>query len=201
MNKILDRWYMTIFIIPIVLTYSTNYLTLPDIFSNWQYSIIVSLFIIIGILLYEIFLLKRQIEHRKIEPKRRDKEIINDLLSTLNLDVFHEDIYEQNAWYGYKKEAISNIIDFTSDVRLIKNKTSDKELNSYLENFTNKLKDFQEYSAVRLFGETNFYMPNKDSKEAKKIAEIETKKMNELTKESFLELEKLMQYLREKEYV
>ena len=75
MKKILDKWYLSVFIIPIVLTYLTNYVGLPLIFANWEYSIIASITILIGILLYEIITLKRELVDKpgKVTHLRRMK--------------------------------------------------------------------------------------------------------------------------------
>lgn len=111
MKKIVEKWYLSLFIIPIILTYLTSYFSLPDIFKNWQYSIIVSLVLLVSILMYELRSLKKQLN--TFVPKKSDKKIIQKLLKELDLDSFHEEIFEQNSWYGYKKEAISKSISFT----------------------------------------------------------------------------------------
>ena len=106
MRKILDKWYISMFIIPIFLTYLTNYIKLPIVFENWEYSIIASMTILIGILLYEINTLSNRLKETQDKPKKSDKKILRELLDTLNIDKFHEDIVRQDAWNGYYRDDI-----------------------------------------------------------------------------------------------
>jgi hypothetical protein len=194
------KWYLSIFIIPIVLTYLTSYFSLPDVFKNWQYSIIVSLVLLVSILMYELRNLKKQLN--AFVPQKSDKKIIQKLLKELDLDSFHEDIFEQNSWYGYKKEAIRKSISFTYKARLLKNRVTDSKLQTFINNFTEKLNDFHEYSSVNLYGGDHYFIPNKDNlKEFRSLVEQETKEMNRLAKESFIELEKLVEYTKNKLYL
>ncbi|MDC6387686.1 hypothetical protein PP182_03270 [Maribacter sp. PR1] len=110
MRKILDKWYLSVFIIPIILTYLTNYFELPIIFQNWKNSIITSLVILLGILVYEIITLTKRVKELEEKPKKSDKKIIKELLNTLNIDKFHEDIVRQDAWNGYQREDIYRIL-------------------------------------------------------------------------------------------
>ncbi|WP_073481507.1 MULTISPECIES: hypothetical protein [unclassified Flavobacterium] len=200
MKKIFEKWYLSIFIIPIILTYLTSYFSLPDIFKNWQYSIIVSLLLLISILLYELRSLKKELN--VFVPKKSDKKIIQKLLKELDLDSFHDDIYEQNSWYGFKKEAISKSISFIYKARLIKNKVTDKKLQILINNFTDKLNEFHEYSSVNLYGRDNYLVPNKDNlNENRNLVQQETKEMNRLAKESFVKLETLVEYAKNNEYL
>lgn len=200
MTRIVNKWYFSMIIIPIILTYLTSYFNLPKIFNNWKNSIITSLIILIAILIYELITLKKMLVEQSEKPKDNDKKIVKRLLDGLDLDTFHEDIYEQDAWYGYSKDAISCVMNFTMQSRLIKNKTSDKKLNILISNLTKKLNDFQEYSSIRLFGDRTSYVPNKENGTREKI-KLESLEMNRMTKESFFELEKLTDYLKKKEYI
>lgn len=187
--------------IPTLLTYLTTYFKLPDIFANWEYSIITSLVLIIAILFYELNRLNKRYKLLSKRPDKRDKKIIRELLDALDLDEFQEDIYRQDAWYGYRKEAIGKSLDFKENVRLIKNKTTDLELNRLLNNFTNELQKFHEYSSVRLFGGANYYIPNKDTEEVLEISKKQTETMNQMTAVCFEQLELLMTYLRKRKYL
>ena len=76
-------------------------------------------------------------------------------------------------------------------------------MNSLINQFLNKLDDFTEYSSVRVSGRGDWLVPFKDNPDIHPREKIkkETDKMNELTNICFIELEKLMEYLKEKEYV
>lgn len=196
MKRLFKKWYFSFFIIPIILTYLTSYITLPIIFKNWQYSIITSLIILILILIYE---LKKS---KQFKPKISDKRIIKNLLEELDLDTFYEDLYEQNAWYGYSKEAIRKTISYKNSVKLLKNKLTDKKLEKLLNNFNEKLEDFHSYSSLHLYGEANFYIPNKDNLDINRDKiQKQTEEMNRLMKLCYLDLEKLVNYLKAFNYI
>lgn len=203
MRKILEKWYVSLFILPIVLTYLTNYFDLPIIFSNKEYSIIISLCIIIGILIYEIIVLNKRIKSFEEKPKKGDKKIINELLEILDIDKFHEEIVLQNAWYGYHRDDIHRIIEFQEKSKLIGYKTSNQTLNNLINNFVSALDEFTDYSSVRVYGKGDWLIPFKDNidKDERKKIKQETDKMNDMTKKCFFELENLMKYLKEKNYL
>lgn len=203
MSKILEKWYVSLFILPIVLSYLTDYINLPIIFSNKEYSIIISLSIIIGILIYEVVVLNKRIKSFEEKLKKVDKKIINELLEILDIDKFHEEIVLQNAWYGYHRDDIHRIIEFQEKSKLIGYKTSNQTVNNLINNFVSALDEFTDYSSVRVYGKGDWLIPFKDNidkDEQKKIKE-ETDKMNDMTKKSFIELENLMKYLKEKDYL
>tara|TARA_R110000850_G_C9994993_1_gene467533 strand:+ start:7314 stop:7883 length:570 start_codon:yes stop_codon:yes gene_type:complete len=188
------------FILPIFLTYLTTYINLPSIFENWEYSIITSLLILVGILIYELFTLNDELKDIRNTPKKGDKKIVCELLETLNLDKFHEEIVCHDAWNGYDHESIYRIIEFQEKAKLIGYKTSNKKLNALINTFVIKLDDFTDYSSLRLYGRGDWLIPFKDN-HPREIIKKETDKMNMLSKECFIELEYLMEYLRHKEYV
>lgn len=203
MKKILNKWYLSVFIIPIILTYLTYYIKLPIIFENWEYSIIASMTILIGILLYEINNLSKRLKGVNEKPKKADKKIVRKLLKTLNIDKFHDEIVRQDAWNGYYREDIHRIIEFREKAKLIGYKTSNEKVNSLINNFLKKLDEFTEYSSMRVYGRGDWLVPFKDNPDIHPREKIkkETEKMNKLSNESFVELENLMEYLRNKEYV
>lgn len=203
MKKILDKWYLSMFIIPIVLTYLTNYIKLPIIFANWEYSIIASMTILIGILLYELSTLYNTLKIAREKPKKTDKKIVRELLETLNIDKFHEEIVRQDAWNGYYRENIHRIIEFQEKAKLIGYKTSSEKVNNLINQFLTKLDDFTEYSSVRVSAKGDWLMPFKDNLDihSRKIIKKETEEMNALAKKCFVELETLMIYLKDREYV
>lgn len=203
MRKILDKWYLSMFIIPIILTYMTDYIKLPILFANWEYSIIASMTILIGILLYELSTLSNSLKIACEKPKKADKKIVRELLETLNIDKFHEEIVRQDAWNGYHREDIHRIIEFQEKAKLIGYKTSNEKVNNLLNQFLTKLDDFTEYSSLRVSGKGDWLIPFKGNPEIHPHEKIkkETEEMNALTKKCFIELENLIKYLRDKEYI
>lgn len=203
MRRILDKWYLGMFIIPIILTYLTSYIKLPVIFSNWEYSIIASLVILTGILIYEIKTLQIELSILREKPKKTDKKIVGELLEILNINKFQEEIVHQDAWNGYHREDIDRIIEFQEKAKLIGYKTSNEKLNSLINRFLFRLEEFTDYSSKRVSGKGNWLVPFKNYPKIHSHEKIkkETEKMNEMTHECFAELEVLMEYLKEKEYV
>ena len=203
MRKVSEKWYISLFILPIILSYLTDYIDLPIIFSNKEYSIIISLCIIIGILIYEVVVLNKRIKSFEEKPKKVDKKIINELLEILDIDKFHEEIVLQNAWYGYHRDDIHRIIEFQEKSKLIGYKTSNQAVNNLINSFVSALDEFTDYSSVRVYGKGDWLIPFKDNidKDEREKIKLETDKMNDLTKKSFIELENLMKYLKEKDYL
>jgi len=203
MNILLKKWYTTAFVFPLILTYLTSYIQLPDIVSNWEYSIILSLLILVIILVYEIVLLNKRIAGLELTPTANDRNIIKNLLQTLNLKMFQEDIVSQDSWNGYKSEAIHNLIEFKHESALLENQTSVEELNILIADFLKELNIFIKYSSNHVYGKGNWLVPFKDNPEInprEKVKE-DTKTMNLMSKRAFEKLEKLMIYLRSNDYL
>lgn len=203
MRMILEKWYLSLFVIPIILTYFTSYFELPFVLKNWEYSIITSLVIFSAILIYEIIILKKRIKSLEETPKKTDKKIIKELLKILDIDKFHEEIVEQDSWYGYHRESIHRILVFREKARLIGYKTFDSKINVLINNFLSTLDNFIQFSSKRVYGSGEWLIPLKDNPTIHPHEKIkkETYEMNKLTHKSFIELEKLLEYLKKKNYV
>ena len=203
MRKFTDRWYLSMLIVPIVLTYLTDYIKLPIIFEKWEYSIIASMTILIGILLYELKSMSHSLKIARDKPKKADKIIVRKLLEILDIDKFHEEIVLQDAWNGYYRDDIHRIIEFQEKAKLIGYKTSNEEVNNLISQFVVKLDDFTQYSSVRVSSQGGWLVPFKDNPEIHPHEKIkkETEEMNALTQKCFSELEGLMKYLRDKDYI
>lgn len=198
MERILNRWYVGLVILPILINYLTTYLTLPKIFEDWRITIIGMQSILILIFAYELML-----RFKKDEPLESDKEVIKRLLASLDIDEFQTDIYEQNSWYGYKKEAIRKIFDFTEKSGLLTNRTSDKKLNKLVDDLKNSLDKFTEYSSKQLFDLhlPDWYLPDKASDSGIKRAKIAEPIMNKMTTDSYNKLLRLITYLKKNKYM
>lgn len=189
--------------VPIILTYLTNYIELPVIFEKWEFSIIASMTVLIGILIYELSILSGRLKKVQEKPKKTDKKIVRELLETLKIDKFHEGIVNQDAWNGYYHKDIYRIIEFQEKARLVGYKTSSDHVNGLINNFLNRLDEFSDYTNDRVYGRGQWLIPFKENPESHPHERIkmETAKMNELASKSFIELEILMDYLKEHEYV
>ncbi len=116
--------------------------------------------------------------------------------------MFHEDIKNQDSWYGYKKEAIGKTIDFAQECGLVSNKTSDKNLNKLFLDLKNEIEDFNSYSAEQLYGNGHiWYSPAKDTDFNVEKAKIAQPIMNSKAEFAFKKLTLLMDYLRHKNYL
>lgn len=197
MIKTLNKWYFSLVIIPILITYLTNFFSLPKLFEDWKLTIIFSLSILVIILLIELKIVNEILS----QPDENDKKIIKKLLKKLNLKSFQEDICTVDSWNGYNQDSIHNITKYQYSARLIENKTLDKNLQKLIENFNDKLADFTAFTAHNVSGNNSgFLVPFKDSNDRDRIKQ-NCDKMNSLSKIAFHELEILLAYLQSKKYL
>jgi len=202
MDRLLNKWYFGLIGIPILINLLTNTIGLPDLFKQWDITLIATLSFMTIILTTELILLSKKLREVKFNPKESDKKIIKNLLATLDIDTFHEDIKGQDSWYGYRKEAIGKTIDFAQDARLISNKTSDKKLNQLLLDSKNAIDDFNAYSSTQLYGNgADWYSPAKDTDFNVEKAKIAQPIMNAKADFAFNKLTLLLDYLRHKNYL
>lgn len=201
MDKLLNKWYFGLIVIPILINILTNTLGLSDLFKEWNVTIIATLSFLIFILITEIVLISKRVKVLEFKPKESDKKIVNKLLQTLDVESFHRDIKNQNSWYGYDQEAIGKIIDFAEDAGLINNRTSDISLNTLILELKSAIDDFNLYSGTQLYGNGKFYSPAKDTvfniERAKKAQPI----MNEKANFAFIKLSVLLDYLKRRNYL
>jgi hypothetical protein len=202
MKDIFKRWYVGLIIIPVIINYLTSYISLPDILDDWKATVIITEFICIVILSYELHLIKKSKGQTEIQIKPSDKLIAKDLMDTLDIVVFQKEIYEQDSWYGYRRDAMKNIFNFTEKANLIANKTTDEKLNELISDFNRSLEEFTDFSAKELYGMDDvWYEPDKGTDFGKKKIEKARPVMNKMTTASFEKLKCLLKYLKDKEYV
>ena len=202
MKKFFEKWYMSLFIVPILLTFFSSLFEINFVLSNWKNSIIISFLTLILLLIYEIVELRNKVNELQKLPNEKDKLIINKLLETLNLKQFQEDICDQDSWIGYKRESFWCITDFQYEVKLIENRILTNELNILVENFNNELNKFTEYVGGHMFGSGDWLIPFKigPTKYPYEKAIEDSKIINNLSKNCFNKLEELMNYLRLNNY-
>lgn len=202
MEKIINKWYFGLIAIPILINLLTNTIGLPDLFKQWTTTLIATLTFLTIVLATELILLSKKLREVEFKPKESDKKIIQKLLTTLDIDMFHEDIKDQDSWYGYKKEAIGKVIDFAQDAGLISNRTSDLKLNKLLLDLKNALDDFNSYSSTQLYGNgDDWYSPSKDTDFNVERAKTAQPIMNSKAEFAFTKLTLLLDYLKHKNYL
>ncbi|HEU4791662.1 MAG TPA: hypothetical protein VFS71_18385 [Flavobacterium sp.] len=197
MTKIINKWYLSLVIAPIITTYLTNFFTLPKLFSDWKLAIIFSLTIFAISLLIELKLLSES--HNS--PNENDKRIIKRLFKKLDVKSFQQEICMNDSWNGYKQDSIHSIIKYQHAVRLIKNKTVDKKVQQMIDVFNYKLDLFTDFTAKNVYGDNSgFLIPFKNSEDRNSVKK-DAEKMNILAKNAFEELESLVEYLKFKKYI
>ncbi|WP_159258785.1 hypothetical protein [Tenacibaculum maritimum] len=201
MTKIIERWYFSLILIPIIINLITANLSSSDFLNNWKLTLIGVLIILCLILLYELSNYKKTIKLLKSKPKERDKRIVKELIETLDIIDFEKSIYEQNSWYGYPQKPIRKTIAFTEKAQSINYKTSDNKLNKLIIVLSDSIYDFNEYAGIKLYSEGEFYKPAKENEHNLKITEEATPIMNSMTTKSFENLQNLLKYLRERDYL
>ena len=142
-----------------------------------------------------------EIKLLKNQPKDSDKKIINDLLSTLDINQFQNEIVEQNCWYGYRKDSIKKISEFCEKTKLLNNKTADETLNNLLIDLSDSLEKFNYLASKVLYSDTeDYYTFNKGNPIEYDKAKNECPKVNEQSERSFKILKEMIDYLKTKNY-
>jgi hypothetical protein len=201
MEKLLSKWYFGLIILPILVNLLTNAVGFPDLFKEWSVTAIATLSFLVLVLINEIFILSNRLKNIEFAPKASDKKIVKNLLDVLDIDIFHEEIANQDSWYGYKQEAIRKSIDFSQSAGLVSNRTSDSKLNVLILGLKKSIDDFHSYSSKHLYNNGDFYSPDKNTDygvdRAKKAQPI----MNEKAEDAFAKLTLLIDYLKRKNYL
>ncbi|WP_146113713.1 hypothetical protein [Sphingobacterium gobiense] len=200
MAKTLSKWYVSLIVLPILITYLTNHFSLPLLLSDWKLSIIFSLAITVVILGIE---LKIEMDRSKTNDlsKKSDMAVIKRLLDTLDIKMLQEEVLQKDSWNGYLHEAISKIIDYQYKSRLLENKLIDKTSQKLFDSLNHKLMSFTDFSAFHMCGSNHGYLiPFKDS-EFREKAMKDSQKIDELAKDVYKELEVLIKYLKRKGYL
>jgi hypothetical protein len=195
MKNIASKWPFVLIIIPFLSDYFLGLIKSPKL--DLSAKIIGGLSITVLALAWELY----KSNKKSITP--RDKRIINELLTTLNVDLFEEAILNQNAWNGYRQDAIGNLIDFKCDSQKISNQVLDKELNTLLKTFTHSLIEFNNHSSKYLFGDHsgNYYKLHRTRESDRERCEKEAKIINQFVPKMDVEFKKMMTYLNKKKYL
>ena len=193
----LNKWYFGLIILPVLVNYLTEVVQLPDLFKNWTYTILGILTILIFILVYEIYGLRKENIELKSKPKESDKRIVKTLIDILDINNFHDKIKKQDSYYGYEKEAIFKTIVFAEKAGLISYRTADKKVNELIKKLRESINDFNTYCSLHLYPNEHFYLPAKGTQEAESAREI----MNKKADVAFEKLTELRTYLKTKNYL
>lgn len=127
-----------------------------------------------------------------------DKEVIKKLLQTLDVDNFQENIYQQNAWYGYSLESIQKTTSFVKESERISNFIAQKKSRRSVEKIRTLLKEFNQLVIEKMNTKrTSYILPKEPDKYSQ--SEATAIVLNEKTKRIFQELEKFVFYIK-KEY-
>ncbi|MFC1225342.1 hypothetical protein ACFE6N_16150 [Pedobacter sp. BG31] len=197
MKSIIEKWYISLIAVPILLTYLTSYYTLPKLFADWKITIILCLTIFCTILLIELRIKRQDIKLLKSAPKPTDIRAINRLLKKLDVKAFEEDICHNDAWNGYRQDTVSGIIDYQYASRLSKNEILDIDINLALGRFNLQLERFTDFMGYHVSGHpAGFLVPFKDYDQEK--AKIDSDRMNDLSGKAYSDFKALMKLLKEK---
>ena len=148
-QKIYNRWYFSIIILPFLSNFINSQLFIVKFFKQNQ--VLIFLIILVFVLFIENIVSRKKIFQLTRNPKPYDLSIIDDLLFKLDVRLFQDEILYKNCWYGYDKKAISNILIFIDECQYMENKTSDLELNLLIDKLVKSLIDLTKYSETYLF--------------------------------------------------
>ncbi len=201
MRKILNRWYISLILLPILVNFISSSFKIADFVEDKKNTIIFTLLICFLILLYEYFLQKRRIANLTFKPRKNDKRIINGLLSKIDLNKIQVEIFEESCWYGYKKEIIHNLIEFSQEIGLIENETSDKKLNDKFRSLKNNIDAFNSAASSILYPDSEFfYTPCKSTQAQYDRTKSKYPEVDRLSKEMFEKIKEIREYLILKNY-
>jgi hypothetical protein len=201
MKKILEKWYVSLVILPLLINIISSLINPSAILSNWQITLTITLFIIILILTYELVKLKKENIQLNSIPNAGDVKIIKKLLNTLNVTMFEQEIKKQYCWYGYPKEAFRNVSAFIDQSSLLENKTSNKQLSSMITNVRKDLIKFRHEATKVLFSNGDFYEIDKHNPHNRKKSEEICPIVDDLSDDAFETIGKLLDFLKSKNYL
>ncbi|WP_111309769.1 hypothetical protein [Confluentibacter sediminis] len=202
MKRIFEKWYIGLIVLPILINLITEYFNLSKLLQNWNFTIIGTLVIIIIILLYELNKAKKEVSSLKELPKKSDKEIIKELLKTLDINEFQSEIVEQSCWYGYRRSSINKLYEFCRKAELLKYKTADSTLNKHIGNLAISIHNFNDLASTILYGDNELtYDPDKKNPVEYEKAKRIYPKVDELSEKAFGVLTEMMKYLKTKNYL
>jgi hypothetical protein len=189
--------YGSVIIIPVLLNILMEIFNFKTVLSDWYITSIIVLATTNLILLYE-FIHARKLLSNAFEI---DKKKVSLLLKKLDINTFQGDIVEVDSWHGYRQDAITKIIDFLDNATLLQLKTSDKKLNKLINDFVIQLDEFSTYTARHVVSGKNHFVPIARVETDYETRKEETEKMNKLAGIAYQKLERLMEYIRKKNYI
>lgn len=198
MKKIIKKWYFSIFIIPIVLTYLTSYFDLPWLIKNWIISAGISIAILFLTFVYEIFSLNRELSQKA--PKYIDIIIMTKLIRLLDIKSFEEHFVKGDSWYGYPKYSIRTLSEFSTESKILVNKTSDNELNKIIAKLNESIDSLLELTGRHMFLSNDGYMFDTEIDKNRKNAEVIAPQINKKVDLIFKQMNTLRGYLLKRNY-
>lgn len=96
------------------------------------------------------------------QEKLHDEKIIQQIFSKLNVNNFNENICTKNSWYGYKQNDIYQVIDFRDEAIKKCSSLINNDIKAGLNITIEKLTDFLDFSARKMFLEKDEYVLIKD---------------------------------------
>lgn len=189
--------YSSILIFPVLINILTQVIDFKTILSNWYITTIIVLAIANLILLYEFMRTRKLLFY----AKEIDKKKVALLLRKLDINTFQRDIVEVDSWNGYRQDAITKVLDFLENATLLQFKTSDNKLNQLMNEFVIKLDEFSTYTARHVVGGEHHFIPITQTELDYDTKREETIEMNRLAGIAYQKLEKLMEYVRQKNYI
>lgn len=120
-----------------------------------------------------------------------DRATLHRLFEIFDVNDFEENIYQQNAWYGYRITSIDRAIHFVEEADRVGNMITHEGIKRRLNSLKVLLKDFLDYSSKQMYNErTSYTLPKEPDKYSQ--SEATAIVLNEKTKKIFQELEKFV---------
>lgn len=157
---------------------------------------------IVSLLLTCIFLYSRA-RHFYLEAHKlgeADKKTLQKLFKILHLDTYKEYICNQNAWYGYNKEAIRFSYKFIEEAGKLSNLIGHKEIRKAVEQLVQKIEELNHLAGLKMYSEPtddySYQLPKRTEREYEQ-SKIDAESINQKSKEVARLLDALVLNLKE----
>lgn len=154
MTRIIQRWYISIILIPIAVNLFTNTVSWCTIINNSSTTILVLSIILNIILIWEFFIYVRQ-NKKKNDGFENDKTILTKLIATLNLNENETILKSTNHADSIDYNYVKDFKEFLAQTNRLENHINDKFLNQKLSDFRQALNNYLNFVAKNMLTHTD----------------------------------------------
>lgn len=141
MTRLIQRWYISILLIPIIVNLFTNTVSWDTLKTN-PTTTFLSLSVILNVILIGELLIYMKVNQKENDTFQNDKKVLAKLIQTLNL-IDNEPILKlTNHVDKLDYKYVNNIKEFLVQTNKLENRVIDKDINMKLNNFKQALNEY-----------------------------------------------------------